>query len=89
MYIAMEYFSRGDLGKHVSSFGPLEEAKAADVARQILQGVFVLHKLGISHRDIKPEVCPVPPPSPSLQVCTHRRSDTRMRTSWLHRWTRW
>lgn len=64
IYVAMEYHADGDLKGFIESSGPLTEAVAKAVAQQILQGVFVLHELDISHRDLKPEVCPLFPPLP-------------------------
>lgn len=62
IFVAMEYHPGGDLKGLIESCGPLTEAVAKAVAQQILQGVFVLHELDISHRDLKPAVCPLFPP---------------------------
>ena len=54
LYIAMEYFQRGDLRRHLSERMSVPTSKL--LARQLLEGLDFMHKNGIAHRDIKPEV---------------------------------
>ena len=54
LYIAMEYFEKGDLRRHLGEQMPVPTAKL--LARQLLEGLNVMHMNGIAHRDIKPEV---------------------------------
>jgi serine/threonine protein kinase len=52
-YIAMEYFSHGDLR---GLFGPrLTQTRALTIAREVGQALSAIHRNGIVHRDIKPE----------------------------------
>jgi len=54
LYIAMEYFEKGDLRGHLGERIPVPAAK--QLSSQLLEGLNVMHKNGIAHRDIKPEV---------------------------------
>lgn len=54
-YLVMEFVPGGDLMDFVTANGPLEEVAAQVVTKQILQGINYVHKLGISHRDLKPD----------------------------------
>lgn len=51
-YIAMEYLSGGDLTRFKGQVLPAEYA--LDLIRQIAEGLSVVHRKGIIHRDIKP-----------------------------------
>lgn len=53
----MEYVPYGDLGEHMKANGVIDEPLANVIARQILQGLVVLHGKGICHRNLKPQVC--------------------------------
>jgi len=61
LHIAMEYFEKGDLRRHLSERMPVPTAKL--LARQLLEGLNFMHMNGIAHRDIKPEVL-IRSPSP-------------------------
>jgi serine/threonine protein kinase len=50
----MEYIHHGDLGKHLDQ--PWKESPARAVSIQLLDGLIIMHKLGITHRDLRPEV---------------------------------
>ncbi|KAG0640227.1 kinase-like domain-containing protein [Tuber brumale] len=52
-YIAMEYFERGDLRKHLDE--PLPEEVVQKITGQVLKGLQVMHENGIAHRDLKPD----------------------------------
>ncbi|KAF8242812.1 kinase-like protein [Wilcoxina mikolae CBS 423.85] len=51
--IAMEYIRYGDLSKHLK--GAWKEADARPVTSQLLDGLMIMHHLGITHRDLRPE----------------------------------
>jgi len=54
LYIAMEYLPEGDLTKHLGS--PPQQETVQAISKQILEGLKVMHKKGIAHRDLKPAV---------------------------------
>jgi len=53
LYLVMEFLPGRDL-KSVLEGGPLEAARMAALAIQILEGLNAAHELGIVHRDLKP-----------------------------------
>ena len=53
MYIVMPYYEGETLQQKLER-GPMELAKAIDVANQIASGLAKAHETGITHRDIKP-----------------------------------
>ncbi|KAJ5353722.1 hypothetical protein N7541_006286 [Penicillium brevicompactum] len=53
VFIAMEYILFGDLQKHLKR--ALPEDEAAQVVRQVLEGLECMHDNGFAHRDLKPE----------------------------------
>jgi serine/threonine protein kinase len=55
----MEYVQHGDLGKHLT--GPWAEIDTQNITIQLLEGLIIMHSLGITHRDLRPEV--------SSQIC--------------------
>lgn len=57
VFIMLELCSQGDLLRMLyhQPNGRFTEDVAAEWARQLLQGLFTLHKLGVIHRDIKPD----------------------------------
>ena len=54
VYIAMEYFSQGDLKDHLR-YGALPPATALRIFCQVLRSLEVIHAHGIVHRDLKPQ----------------------------------
>ena len=65
MYIAMEYIPIGDMSKTFVSGYRWSESDTKVVIKQLLRGLVVMHNAGITHRDLKPEVCTLSP-SPKL-----------------------
>lgn len=53
-YIAMEYLPGGTLKDRLLKRGPLPPRTAAAVALQIAEALWVAHRAGVVHRDIKP-----------------------------------
>ena len=56
VHIAMEYIIHGNLRNYMEVERSESEAKA--IARQLLEGLLVIHQEGFAHRDLKPEVRP-------------------------------
>src|SRR5713101_3319479 len=54
LYLAAEFIEGEALSARIAR-GPLAEAELRDVAAQVLQVLAYLHKLGVLHRDIKPD----------------------------------
>lgn len=55
VYLVMEYVEGLPLDEWINkTTGPIPEPRAADLLRQILEGVGYAHQQGIIHRDIKP-----------------------------------
>lgn len=50
----MEYLHLGDIGACYED--PLSEPEVKDVGKQLLEGLEKMHKMRITHRDIKPKV---------------------------------
>jgi tRNA A-37 threonylcarbamoyl transferase component Bud32 len=55
IYISMEYVAGEDLKSFIRRSGHLTEAKAVGLARQIAEGLAEAHRLGVVHRDLKPQ----------------------------------
>jgi len=60
VYIAMEYIPIGDMSKTLVGGYHWNESDTRVVIKQLLNGLAVMHKEGITHRDLKPEVCTLP-----------------------------
>jgi len=54
-FITMEFVSGEDLKSFLKRIGRLPEEKAAAVAKQVCEGLREAHRLGVTHRDLKPQ----------------------------------
>jgi serine/threonine protein kinase/tetratricopeptide (TPR) repeat protein len=54
-YITMEYVPGEDLKSLIRKIGQLPVAKAVSIAQQVCEGLAEAHKLGVVHRDLKPQ----------------------------------
>ncbi|EEQ38806.1 putative serine threonine-kinase [Clavispora lusitaniae] len=54
-YLVMELVPGGDLMDFVAANGAIGEDATQVITRQVLDGIAYVHKLGISHRDLKPD----------------------------------
>lgn len=54
-YEVMEYCCNGDLFNYIHAGGLEDRAEVDCCFRQLVEGVWYLHELGIAHRDLKPE----------------------------------
>lgn len=54
-YITMEYVAGEDLKRFIRRAGTLSAGKAIHVAKQVVEGLAEAHRLGVVHRDLKPQ----------------------------------
>ena len=54
-YITMEYVAGEDLKRFIRRAGTLSSGKAIDIAKQVCEGLAEAHRLGVIHRDLKPQ----------------------------------
>jgi len=54
-YLSMEYVPGEDLKSFIRRSGHLNEEKALNLARQLVEGLAEAHRLGVIHRDLKPQ----------------------------------
>ena len=54
-YITMEYVSGEDLKSMIRMMGQLSVGKALTIAEQVCEGLAEAHRLGVVHRDLKPQ----------------------------------
>ena len=52
----MEYLRGGELLERIKSKQSFSETEACDIMRKLVSVVKFLHKMGVVHRDLKPEV---------------------------------
>lgn len=62
IFIVLELVTGGELFDKIVQVGKLNEEQARFYFRQLIDGVEYCHKLGICHRDLKPEVRSRPMP---------------------------
>jgi serine/threonine protein kinase/Flp pilus assembly protein TadD len=54
-YITMEYVPGEDLKSSIRRMGPLGAGKTIFIAKQVCEGLSEAHRLGVVHRDLKPQ----------------------------------
>jgi len=54
-YITMEYVSGEDLKSMIHMMGQLSSGQALTIAKQVCEGLGEAHRLGVVHRDLKPQ----------------------------------
>ena len=54
-YLFQEYCGGGDLSQYIKRHGPMKEADARVLMRQLAEGLKVLRALNLIHRDLKPQ----------------------------------
>jgi serine/threonine protein kinase len=54
-YVVMELMAAGSLGERVSATGPLLWPQAVEIGIGIAGGLEVAHRMGVLHRDVKPD----------------------------------
>ena len=54
-FITMEYVEGEDLKKFIRRAGQMTTGKAISIAKQACQGLIEAHRLGVVHRDLKPQ----------------------------------
>ena len=50
----MEYLRHGDLQRYIEKTFP--ETEASQIAVQLAEGLELMHRNGLAHRDLKPQV---------------------------------
>jgi tRNA A-37 threonylcarbamoyl transferase component Bud32 len=80
VFLAMEYFPHGDLEDYITR--GITEDNAKMICAQLVDGLSLMHSIGFTHRDLKPQVG-------SSLVCRnpyfcHVSDHSRRRTSSLY-----
>jgi len=73
-YIAMEYIPMGDMSQSFGDGYRWNEGDTKVAIKQLLHGLAIMHRAGITHRDLKPEVCTLPLLKPHYQSLTPTRT---------------
>lgn len=70
LYLVLEYCGGGDLALHLRQRGPLPEASARYLLRQLAEGLKVMRQHSVIHRDLKPQnlLLSDSGPSPVLKI---------------------
>ncbi len=55
IYVVMEYVDGNSLGHEIAERGALPLEEIVEITKQVCAGLSTAHKLGIVHRDIKPD----------------------------------
>jgi len=55
LFLILEFIPGGELFEQIVERGSYSEHDAANIIRQILEGIDYMHKHGVVHRDLKPE----------------------------------
>jgi serine/threonine/tyrosine protein kinase RAD53 len=53
VYLAMDFFELGDLSRHLTECIPENQVKS--ISRQLCHGLLEMHRMGFTHRDLKPQ----------------------------------
>ena len=70
----MEHIPMGDMSHSFTDGYRWNESDTKVVIKQLLHGLAIMHKEGITHRDLKPEVCAPPLLKPLYQNLTPTRT---------------
>src|SRR5215472_17516635 len=54
-YIVMEFVDGSDLRRYLKKTGPLSNERVVEIAHDVALGLGAAHRLGIVHRDVKPQ----------------------------------
>jgi serine/threonine protein kinase len=54
-FLTMEYVEGEDLKKFIRRAGPIGAGRAVAIARQVAEGLAEAHRVGVIHRDLKPQ----------------------------------
>ena len=54
-FISMEYIKKKNLKKFIRRAGPIGAGRAVAIARQAAEGLAEAHRMGVIHRDLKPQ----------------------------------
>ena len=70
----MEYIPMGDMSQSFGDGYRWNEGDTKVAIKQLLHGLAIMHRAGITHRDLKPEVCTLPLLKPHYQSLTPTRT---------------
>jgi calcium/calmodulin-dependent protein kinase I len=52
----MGYHAKGDLQTYLDNYPCLLEEECREIIRQVVEGLYIMHREGFAHRDVKPSV---------------------------------